>query len=65
MTEEPLPNTFQLSGCEQLPLAGLIETAANLSNAGQTSTARQLYQAWMEHNHDHPQLYVAHFNCAT
>ena len=64
MTEEPLPNTFQLSGCEQLPLARLIETAANLSNAGQTSTARQLYQVWIDHNHDHPQLYVAHFNCA-
>jgi len=64
MTEEPLSNTFQLSGCEQLALGGLIETAANLSNAGQTSTARQLYQAWIEHNPNHPQLYVAHFNCA-
>ncbi len=64
MTEEPLPNTFQLPGCEQLTLGGLIETAANLSNAGQTSTARQLYQAWIDRNQNHPQLYVAHFNCA-
>ena len=64
MTEEPLSNTFQLPGCEQLTLAGLIEAAAGLSNAGQAATARQLYQAWIEHNPDHPQLYVAHFNCA-
>ena len=64
MTEEPLSSTFQLTGCEQLTLAGLIQAAANLSNAGQTSTARQLYQIWIEHNPDHPQLYVAHFNCA-
>jgi predicted O-linked N-acetylglucosamine transferase (SPINDLY family) len=64
MTEEPLPNAFQLPGCEQLTLGGLIETAAGLSNAGQASTARQLYQAWIERNPNHPQLYVAHFNCA-
>jgi predicted O-linked N-acetylglucosamine transferase (SPINDLY family) len=64
MTEEPLSNTFQLPGCEQLTLAGLIEAAAGLSNAGQTSTARQLYEVWIDHNPDHSQLYVAHFNCA-
>ena len=64
MTEEPLPNMFHLPGCEQLTLGGLIETAAGLSNAGQASTARQLYQAWIDRNQNHPQLYVAHFNCA-
>ena len=64
MTEEPLSNTFQSPGCEQLTLGGLIETATGLSNAGQVSTARQLYQAWIDRNQNHPQLYVAHFNCA-
>src|SRR6185437_4997682 len=64
MTEEPLSNTFQSPGCEQLTLGGLIETATGLSNAGQVSTARQLYQAWIGRNQNHPQLYVAHFNCA-
>ena len=64
MTEDPLPSAFQSPGCEQLTLSGLIAAAADLSNAGQASTARQLYQVWIEHNQDHPQLYVAHFNCA-
>lgn len=64
MTEEPLSNRFQLPGCEQLTLGGLIETATGLSNAGQALTARQLYQSWIDRNPDHSQLYVAHFNCA-
>ena len=53
-----------MPGAEQLPLAGLIEAAVGLSNAGQTANARQLYQLWIDHNRSHPQLYVAYFNCA-
>ncbi len=59
-----MSNTVQSPGFEQLTLAGLIETAVGLSNGGQTEAARRLYQAWIDHNHGHPHLYVAHFNKA-
>jgi predicted O-linked N-acetylglucosamine transferase (SPINDLY family) len=64
MTKKPDSHEFQLTGSEQLSLGGLIEAAIRLSNAGQVADARQLYQAWIAHNPSHPQLYVAHFNCA-
>jgi predicted O-linked N-acetylglucosamine transferase (SPINDLY family) len=64
MTKEPDCHAFQLPASEQLPLTGLIEAAADLSLAGETAQARQLYEAWIGQNADHPQLYVAHFNCA-
>src|ERR1022692_3417207 len=64
MTKKTDSNAFQLTGSEQLPLGGLIEAATRLSNAGQTAEARQIYQAWIDHNRSHPQIYVAHFNCA-
>jgi predicted O-linked N-acetylglucosamine transferase (SPINDLY family) len=64
MTKKTDSNAFQLTGSEQLPLGGLIEAAARLANAGQTAEARQIYQAWIDNNRSHPQLYVAHFNCA-
>ena len=65
MTKELNPNTIQQVSSEQLSLAGLIETATRFSNAGETALARQAYQTWIDHNRNHPQLYVAHFNCSS
>ena len=47
-----------------LTLTGLIEAASRLSETGQRTLARQLYKAWINFNPEHPQLYVAHFNCS-
>jgi predicted O-linked N-acetylglucosamine transferase (SPINDLY family) len=64
MTEESYSNVLQLAVSGQLPLAGLIDAAGQLSDRTQTTLARQLYRAWIEHNPSHPELYVACFNCA-
>jgi predicted O-linked N-acetylglucosamine transferase (SPINDLY family) len=64
MTEELISSAAQPASSQQLSLSGLIEAANRLSTAGQIDQARQLYQLWIDHNRSHPQLYVAHFNCA-
>jgi predicted O-linked N-acetylglucosamine transferase (SPINDLY family) len=65
MTEELDSSASQPASSQQLSLAELIEAANCLSSTGQTVQACQLYQTWIAHNHGHPQLYVAHFNCAS
>jgi predicted O-linked N-acetylglucosamine transferase (SPINDLY family) len=47
-----------------LDLAGLIDAAVGLKEAGALEQARQLYRVWISFNGTHPQLYVACFNCA-
>lgn len=48
-----------------LPLNELIVAAQQLTGAGQTDLARQLYQVWIAMNAEHPLLFIAHFNCST
>src|ERR1044071_5434179 len=47
-----------------LLIGGLIDAAGALTASGQPALARQLYQAWIAKNPDHPQLFVALFNCS-
>ena len=47
-----------------LNVVDLVGAASRLSESGQPTLARQLYKAWIKFNPDHPQLYVAHFNCS-
>jgi predicted O-linked N-acetylglucosamine transferase (SPINDLY family) len=48
----------------ELGVGELIEAATSLVSAGQSPAAQQLYQVWAKFNDGHPQLSVAHFNCA-
>ena len=68
MSDEIFPEIFsgamQSAVTGQLALTSLIDAAARLTGAGQCDLARQLYHAWIAHNPEHPQLYVACFNCA-
>ena len=47
-----------------LTLNELLETAAPLS-ASEPELARQLYKVWINFNSEHPQLFVALFNCSS
>jgi len=46
-------------------LGELITAASGLVAAGCRLQAEQLYKVWINFNPDHPQRYVAHFNCAS
>ncbi len=45
-------------------LGELISEAHILAESGQPALAQQLYRVWIGFNRDHPQLYVAYFNCS-
>jgi predicted O-linked N-acetylglucosamine transferase (SPINDLY family) len=45
-----------------LQLGELVEIAGQLSVAGRSDQARQLYQVWLKHNDSHPLAFVAFFN---
>ena len=47
-----------------LSIGELIDAAGRLSLAGSQLEAQQLYQVWAKFNAEHPQVQVAHFNCA-
>lgn len=49
----------------QLSFTDLIAAAQQLTAAGQTDAARQLYQVWIAMNGEHPLVFIAHFNCST
>lgn len=53
--------TINTSG---LALPDVINGAGALAEQGHVSFAQQLYRAWVKVNPDHPQRYVALFNCA-
>lgn len=48
-----------------LPLGDLINAAGRYAEAGQAVMAEQIYKIWIQFNPDHPQLFIALFNCAT
>lgn len=64
MIENDFSRALQLAITGQLPITGLIEAASALSNTGQLTLARQLYRSWIGSNPEHPQLFVAYFNCS-
>jgi len=49
---------------ENLPIGELISAASTLTGAGQAPLARQLYKIWISFNREHPQLFIALFNCS-
>ena len=50
---------------EGLSLTDLISAANQLIADGQSELAEQVYKIWIQFNADHPQLFVALFNCST
>ncbi|OYX95637.1 MAG: hypothetical protein B7Y78_04790 [Caulobacter sp. 35-67-4] len=48
-----------------LSLGDLINAAGRYTDAGQSAMAEQVYKIWIQFNPDHPQLFIALFNCAT
>ena len=46
-------------------LTDLITAGGALSGAGERDQAVRLYKVWIAFNPDHPQLYIAHFNCSS
>jgi predicted O-linked N-acetylglucosamine transferase (SPINDLY family) len=46
-------------------LVELIQAGGALKAAGRVDLAIQLYKIWIAFNRDHPQAYVAHFNCSS
>jgi len=64
MVENPYTTALQKITSGNLTLTEMIGAATRLSEAGQATLARQLYKAWIDHNREHPQRYVAYFNCA-
>lgn len=48
-----------------LPLGDMINAASRYADAGQPAMAEQVYKIWIQFNPEHPQLFIALFNCAT
>lgn len=64
MSENTFLSAVQQTTAGAFTLGQLIDTAAGLAAQGDSPLAQQLYKIWISFNRDHPQLYVAHFNCA-
>lgn len=58
------PRALQAAISGKLNVTDLIGAASLLTESGQATLARQLYKVWIKFNPDHPQLYVAYFNCS-
>lgn len=65
MSQTAFVTALQKVTTGSLGLNELIVAAQQLTNAGQTDLARQLYQVWIAMNGDNPLLFIAHFNCST
>ena len=50
---------------EGMSLSELINAVSWHSEAGRSDLAEQIYEVWIQFNPDHPQAYVAHFNCSS
>jgi len=64
-----MPETAFLAALQKITAGGLslgdlMNAASGLNEGGQVALARELYRVWIGFNPDHPQLYVAHFNCS-
>src|SRR6267154_1295527 len=64
MAENIFLTALQKATSGNLPIGELIDAAASLSAPGEAALARQLYKVWINFNREHPQLYVANFNCS-
>jgi predicted O-linked N-acetylglucosamine transferase (SPINDLY family) len=65
MTQNAFLTSIQQITSGALSLTEMIAGAQQLSRAGQTDYARQLYQVWINFNRDNPLLFVANFNYST
>jgi predicted O-linked N-acetylglucosamine transferase (SPINDLY family) len=65
MSQAAFVTALQKVTAGELSLNELIVAAQQLTAAGQTDLARQLYQVWIAMNGDHPLLFIVHFNCST
>ncbi len=65
MSEDLVLKALQKITAGDCSLGELIGAATGLVNAGQVEAARQVYRAWLGFNREHPQAYVALFNCAS
>ena len=61
MAENTFLTALQKATSGNLPIGELIDATNGLSEVGE---ARQLYKVWINFNREHPQLYVAYFNCS-
>jgi predicted O-linked N-acetylglucosamine transferase (SPINDLY family) len=64
MSEQAFLSAVQKVTSGGLSLADLINETGQLGRAGAPALAQQLYKIWISFNREHPQLYVAHFNCS-
>ncbi|WP_374472509.1 N-acetylglucosamine transferase [Phenylobacterium sp.] len=64
MSENAFLAAMQKITTGALGIGEVIDAASRLSMAGQSAEAQQLYQVWAKFNPEHPQIQVAHFNCA-
>jgi predicted O-linked N-acetylglucosamine transferase (SPINDLY family) len=64
MSDDIFQSASRKARARDLSLAALVTVAAELTAAGQTAQARELYDIWASANSDDPQLYVALFNNA-
>jgi predicted O-linked N-acetylglucosamine transferase (SPINDLY family) len=65
-----MPGNVFLSALQEITagragLGELITAAAQLQGAGEALLAEQLYKVWIGLNPDHPQLFIARFNCSS
>ena len=64
MSENVFLAYLQKTTGEGLGLPDLINGAASLAGAGRRDLAEQLYRTWIGFNPEHPQLFIALFNCS-
>ena len=64
MTAHPFPDALTMATQRGLSLIDLVESASHLSASDRQDQARQLYQTWIKENSDHPQAFIALFNCS-
>lgn len=64
MPENTFLTALQTITAGGVTLGDLLNMASGLTEAEQPALARQLYKVWIKFNPDHPQLYVANFNCS-
>ncbi|HEV2531961.1 N-acetylglucosamine transferase [Phenylobacterium sp.] len=64
MNQDHFVATLQRITTAEVGLTELITAATQLVDQGQVTLAQQLYRVWVNRNGEHPQRFVALFNCA-
>ncbi len=62
MPQEQFESVLVRAANNQLNIAELITTAADLTRAGANTLASRLYKTWLDNNDDSPHRHVAYFN---